>query len=680
MKSDGNGECSISIKSKLTFTLPKNKFVNKSSAFSSCVYIPPNIVIVGAKNGNIYRWTIPDKLKDTTLYSDLEIKAHFGQIFCLLWSNSMNLLFSGSADRRVLIWNILAKSPKQFPIQELNDFDGTPKQIETYNKNLIVLDNKGVHIFQQQHVKDSTGSAFVFRRIAMIKKTGINKFHIFTNSEGDETGILFCGMEDGTIIQYDLQLNFKVQFEQRSEVRRVAAHSVNNIIYNPSTRCIFAFTYNPMIRVFNPKENNLMSLENPHNKMYVNGCCTRQGILMLLDEGCNFYIYDAQEKIMPLYETKLEIGGYGIFPANWTHDKQDMFLYFMRENVVLYEIDKGTVKESYRVHDKNVIHVKSTCSRTESLLATVGEDRLIKLWDPTDFSLRHEVKIPTRLAILSVVLDVRKLFSTDTIWAVTGHDEGKIFFIDLTNEKFVELPSKHTNSISALAVSSSQFSSMLFSCDYDGYVSAWILESIFENYSFAAISLSKIWKAHNKEILACAAQRISGSLILATGGNDKVIKLWVDEDGTQVSHELVGHTNSVTSLCFDGFFLFSGSEDFTIRVWDTFTFVQLQVISTLHTSAIRQVISIPEENKIASCDAKGSVFIYDFTKKKKVFQHNHSSDCKSIFFDSGRRVLYACIKKEIVPHRLKNEEKMKGGLPPLRSKVDISLITTSSTY
>jgi WD40 repeat protein len=347
------------------------------------------------------------------------------------------------------------------------------------------------------------------------------------------------------------------------------------------------------------------------------------------------------------------------------------FLFLQREGVSMIDINRGTVKRSYQVHSGRILYITSVRDASSQVrLVTAGEDRFIRFWDPVDFSLREEQAIPLTIPMLSIHVGVRERAITSLVWAVTGHDEGKILFINITDHKQVELPSRHKNSISSLTVVSSEMKVVMMSCDYDGMLTLWSIDSVLENVSYAAVSLIKMWRGSDREILSSAAQWFGDQPIFATGGNDKIIRIWHEVDQQYVDQQLKGHTDSVTALVFEGFFLLSGGEDLTIRIWDTVNMVQLLMITRLHSAAVRQVFHIPGESKFGSCDAGGGVVIYDYTKRKEIWKMKHSSDCKCLYVDAAGGKLFACLKTELIPHEV--GDALGTSLPVLTSSGNVS--------
>ena len=64
---------------------------------------------------------------------------------------------------------------------------------------------------------------------------------------------------------------------------------------------------------------------------------------------------------------------------------------------------------------------------------------------------------------------------------------------------------------------------------------------------------------------------------IVSGSQDKTVRVWDTERGVQIGSPLQGHTSYVTSVAFspDGTRLVSGSDDNTVRVWNSRRNVQI---------------------------------------------------------------------------------------------------------
>ena len=78
---------------------------------------------------------------------------------------------------------------------------------------------------------------------------------------------------------------------------------------------------------------------------------------------------------------------------------------------------------------------------------------------------------------------------------------------------------------------------------------------------------------------------------LASGSHDNTIKLWDTTTGTEYQI-LEGHTDSVNSVAFspDGRTLVSGSSDKTIKLWDTTTGIERQILKG-HSDSVQTVLN-----------------------------------------------------------------------------------------
>ncbi|KAF2863917.1 WD40 repeat-like protein [Piedraia hortae CBS 480.64] len=97
---------------------------------------------------------------------------------------------------------------------------------------------------------------------------------------------------------------------------------------------------------------------------------------------------------------------------------------------------------------------------------------------------------------------------------------------------------------------------------------------------------------------------------LATGSDDKSVRLWDTDQAVQVS-VMVGHSSWVTALAFspDGDRIASGSDDRTVRVWNARTGNQ-ESIFTEHLAALRTVTFSPNGSTVASGDKDGSARLW----------------------------------------------------------------------
>ncbi|KIO34823.1 hypothetical protein M407DRAFT_63897 [Tulasnella calospora MUT 4182] len=107
-------------------------------------------------------------------------------------------------------------------------------------------------------------------------------------------------------------------------------------------------------------------------------------------------------------------------------------------------------------------------------------------------------------------------------------------------------------------------------------------ENVVEVAIFAPIAAYP----HIRELAGLSAtdRNKAPGLFVATGGRDKLIKLW-DATSGQVLRNLAGHTNWVRALVFHptGKFLLSAADDYSIRVWDLKTGRCTKVVDAAHS-------------------------------------------------------------------------------------------------
>jgi WD40 repeat protein len=98
---------------------------------------------------------------------------------------------------------------------------------------------------------------------------------------------------------------------------------------------------------------------------------------------------------------------------------------------------------------------------------------------------------------------------------------------------------------------------------------------------------------------------------IASGSNDKTVRVWDTETGAEI-RLLRGHTEKVTSVAFspDGRRIASGSNDNTVRVWDTETGAEFRVLRG-HEYAVTSIAFSPDGRRIASGSNDNTVRVWD---------------------------------------------------------------------
>ncbi len=100
-------------------------------------------------------------------------------------------------------------------------------------------------------------------------------------------------------------------------------------------------------------------------------------------------------------------------------------------------------------------------------------------------------------------------------------------------------------------------------------------------------------------------------ITLASGSEDKTIKLWNTKTGNEI-RTLTGHKDTVYSVAFspDGTKLASGSGDKTIKLWNTKTGNEIRTL-TGHKNTVYSVALSPDSTKLASGSEDSTIKLWD---------------------------------------------------------------------
>jgi WD40 repeat protein len=153
---------------------------------------------------------------------------------------------------------------------------------------------------------------------------------------------------------------------------------------------------------------------------------------------------------------------------------------------------------------------------------------------------------------------------------------------------------------------------LIISGSYDGSLGVIEFHRVYRKPTFAIIE-----KAHSAGILCLLQNKLDNTIISAS--NDGVVKVW-SKDLKNIT-TLRGHNKAVTSIVLDGYFLFTGSEDCNIVMWNILTRQKLKTFNH-HKSYVSSLRLIQDSGLIISTSRDGTLLMWDYTTSSIIFNYS----------------------------------------------------------
>lgn len=255
----------------------------------------------------------------------------------------------------------------------------------------------------------------------------------------------------------------------------------------------------------------------------------------------------------PAAASTLAEAGQWVIAADYARDGQTLVtaggdsLLYRPGDVVAWQTADGVRIGGFEGHPTSVWAVK--LSDDGRLAATAGYDGLVKLWDASSRTLRHDLRKHKGWARAVA-------FSPDGTRLASAGEDGTVVLWDTATGTELKTIAAHQAAATCLAFSKD--GQTLVSGGGDKLVKLW---NVAEGTEQGRL------EGHADAIWAVAFSPDGGTL--ASSGADRTVRLWTVADSKPLA-TLAGHRDWVTSLSFsrDGGRLVTGGMDGSVKLWD----------------------------------------------------------------------------------------------------------------
>ncbi len=296
-------------------------------------------------------------------------------------------------------------------------------------------------------------------------------------------------------------------------------------------------------------------------------------------------------------------------------------------DIGIYLYDVATGKELV-LPNKQIGQVNTIAFSSDSHILAIGGylKPIIQLWNLETFTKLSPISIPVA-ETWNMNVHIHSVFALafavkDTTLVCISHN-GEINSWDLnTREKITEHDTVRDPEGHVLALSQD---GRIFArgygigpgmSGYDGEIKLWNTYS--GNREAELKGHRRRWPLSKKEVGIRSLEFSADGKIFASGSEDMTVRIWNTEQHS-IRATLKGHTGWVTALAFskDGNTLASGDTDGFVRVWNVRKKREVAVLKG-HFNQILALAFAPDENTLASGSADGSIHFWNPHNGEKI--------------------------------------------------------------
>eukprot|EP00933_Yihiella_yeosuensis_P030724 TRINITY_DN24316_c0_g1_i1.p1 TRINITY_DN24316_c0_g1~~TRINITY_DN24316_c0_g1_i1.p1 ORF type:complete len:783 (+),score=121.17 TRINITY_DN24316_c0_g1_i1:121-2349(+) len=622
---------------------------------SACLVVAKRgLIFAGLSDGKILCWETDRNLgsigKSKESKANRVLEEHKGEIRCMLFVESLcnGVMFTGSADRCIKMWDLSDHRLGIPCVQSLYGHGGTVLALESGSDMLLSSSTDGfLCVWRDQ------SPARLLRFPAFSVKQKITPLLPGASQQGSsrapkETWFLSISMREGealSIFAGDSEGYvhiYKPEQIQDGEadqlfllVWKVKVHElgVSKIMAVPMESFLFTLSYDQQFKALDSLSGQVIFQEsNQCNVVFHSLAWDSEKNVIIADEKGNVGFYNLYVEACVAWKNLCDAP---ILHVHFEDARSSMtsgrLLVLTPYALTVMDVVRGVKFTELKEHCGPVVSMASRPTPQGGLLYTASMDNTIRMWDTDTLECIKCLKEKKQEITGMVYLPRANVI-------VTGHENSdmKMWALDCDQEaclKTVNGQSVHTNTISALiwanvsvssddmkahslggsdgggAVSDAGFEALIAG-SYDRQVSIWKVTNTSDGTAMGKFERS--WLAHEEvddEILAVAYSPITFSVF--TGGNAGIIRKWSFWTAGVLEVEMEGHEDAVTCFAIDGNFLYSGSVDNTIRIWESSKGYELKVVSVHGSVTVQALLIIPDSGKVASCGGDGRIVFWD---------------------------------------------------------------------